>query len=807
MLKNYFKTAFRNLRKNPFYTSINIIGLSVGLATCLLIMLYVMDELSYDGYNAKAERIFRVNNEIQFGGNHFDMAVAPAQMGTTIVQEIPQVEQYTRFRYFGSFLVRKDKMNLRESSIEWADSTIFQVFTLPLIGGDPATALREPNSLVISEKIARKYFNRTDVVGKTLVINDTSNYTITGVMRDIPEQSHFNYDILVAASGNPDSRDDNWLSENWNTYILLKKGVDSKKIVPALDQLLIRHSEPLIKSLLKQDITEFKKNSGSLSCSLTPILDIHLHSNKLGELQGNGSIQYVYIFSAITLFILLIACINFMNLSTARSSNRAREVGVRKVLGSLRRNLISQFLVESLLISFIALLLSFGLVWAMLPFFNELAGKTMHINGLFHPGMLLTIGSLIILVGLLAGSYPAFFLSGFQPIDVLKGKLAKGFKGSWLRNSLVVFQFAISIILIVGTIVIYKQLKYIRNKDIGYNKDQVLIIKNVEALNTGANAFKEELMKVSGAEGNTMTNFMPVFGWRNNDVYFTSPALDQKTAMSVQKWGIDIDYLPTLDIKLLQGRNFSKEFLSDSGAIIINEAAAKFLATKELLNKKLYEIDDIKSGSLKERHIIGIVKNFNFSSLRDVITPLIMLLQPQRGSIALRIHANKIDQVLSQIKNKWQAMAPSQPFEYAFLDEEFNSQYGSEQKTGKLFISFAILAILIASLGLFGLVTYAAEQRTKEIGIRKVLGATVGYITRMLSKEFLKLVLVASAIAFPIGWWMMHKWLQDFAYRTDINWWIFATAGLIAALIALLTVSFQAVKAAMQNPIKSLRSE
>jgi putative ABC transport system permease protein len=807
MLKNYLKTAWRNLRRNSFYTSLNIIGLSVGLATCMLIILYVFDELSYDGYNVKADRIYRVNNEVKFGGNHFDLAITPAQMGITMVQEIPEVEHYTRFQDYGNFLVKKDNRNIRENHVGWTDSTVFDVFTLPMIAGDPRTALVASHSIVITEKIAKKYFGQIDVVGKNLIINDTINYKVTGVIKDIPTQSHFTFDFLLPLSENPGSRDDNWLSENWNTYILLKPGTDTRKVVPKLDEMLLRHTEVILQNVLHQGIKEFNANGGKLGVSLTPLKDIHLRSNKVGELQGNGNIQYVYIFSAVTILILLIACVNFMNLSTARSSNRAKEVGVRKVLGSLKSNLVTQFLTESMLISFIALIISFLLAWLLLPYFNQIAGKEIHLISLFQPLMLIAALVLMVVVGLLAGSYPAFFLSAFQPIDVLKGKLAKGFKGSWLRNALVVFQFFISIVLIISTIIIYKQLTYIRNKDIGFTRNQVLMIRNTDVLGTNATAFKDGLLKISGISNATMTGYLPVNGFRNNDAFFTSPALEQKTAMSMQQWRVDENYLPTFDIKLLEGRNFSKDFPSDSSAIIINEAAAKFLNTKDLINKKLYEIDGAQTGKTEESHIIGVFKNFNFSSLRDVVTPLALKLRLQMSSIAIRTNSANINSVIEQIRSNWQKTVPGQPFDFAFMDEEFNSLYRTEQQTGRLFVSFAVLAILIASLGLFGLVTFAAEQRTKEIGIRKVLGASIGYLTRMLSKDFMKLVLIAAVIAFPLAWWMMNKWLQDFAYRTNINWWIFLLAGAIAAFIALFTVSFQAIKAAMQNPVKSLRSE
>ncbi len=807
MLRNYFKTALRNLSRNKFYTLINVVGLAIGLATCFLIILYVLDELSYDKYNVNAKRIYRVNNEVKFGGNYFDLAVSPALLGSTMVRDFPEVKQYTRIRWYGSFLVKKGNENIQEGRVGFADSTLFDVFTLPVIEGDPKTALAEPHSLVITEKIAKKYFNTTDVVGKSMLINDTGNYKVTAVIQNIPTQSHFNFDIFVPMRENSGSNDDNWLSENWNTYILLRKDADAKKLESQLNSFMEKYSAPLLQSVTHQSMDEFKKDGGYIRASFTPLLDIHLHSNKVAEIDGNGSSQYVYIFSAIALLILLIACVNFMNLSTARSSNRAKEVGVRKVLGSLKKNLIQQFLTESVLISLIALAFAILISWLLLPYFNQLAGKNIHLSSLFQPTMILSLFALMLIVGLLAGSYPAFYLSSFQPIAVLKGKLSAGFKRSWLRNALVVFQFVISIVLIFGTVVIYNQLNYIHKKDIGFNRNRVLTINHTDALGNQAVTFRNELLQISGVQNATMSGFLPVNYNRSNNAYFTSPALDPRTGMSMQSWTVDENYISTLGIKVLQGRNFSSQFATDSTAIIINEAAANFLATKDLLNKKLYTLNDIQAKTLLEYHIIGIMKNFNFSSLRDVVTPLAFFLGKDNGNISVRIGSTDIPNVVAQIKNKWKAIAPSQPFDYSFMDEDFNRWYTTEQRTGQIFITFAVLAIVIACLGLFGLITYAAEQRVREIGIRKVLGASVNNIARMLSIDFLKLVLISSVIAFPIAWWAMHKWLEDFAYRVSISWWIFFVSGVMALLIAVMTVGFQAIKAGVANPVKSLRTE
>ena len=807
MFKNYFKTAFRSLTKNKFYTSINIIGLAVGLATCLLIFLYVLDELSYDKYNVNANRIYRVNNEIKFNGNHLDLAQGPALMGSTMVREMPQVEQYTRMSWYGSFLVKKGNENIQEQRVGYADSSLFDVFTLPVIAGNAKTALRDYHSLVITETIAKKYFNSTDVVGKTMLINDTGNYKITAVIKDIPKQSHFHFDFFVPMMENRGSNEDNWLSENYTTYILLKKNADVKQVAAQLNAFMDKHVAPQLKSMVNVSLDDFKKGGGYIKADLTPLTAIHLHSNKTAELEANGNAEYVYIFSGIALMILLIACVNFMNLSTARSSNRAKEVGVRKVLGSLKRNLIQQFLTESFLISFIALVLAIIIATVCLPYFNQLAGKSISSVTLFQPSMLLSLVALMLVVGLLAGSYPAFFLSSFQPIDVLKGKLATGFKRSWLRNALVVFQFVISIVLIFGTVVIYNQLNYIHKKDIGFNRNQIITINHTNALGEQAISFKNELLQLSGVQDATMSGYLPVNYNRNSNTYFTSPTLDPSTAINIQAWTVDENYVPTLELKILQGRNFSQQFPTDSTGIIINEAAVKFLAAKNLLNKKFYTLKDPQTKALTDYHIIGVIKNFNFSSLRDVVTPLALFLGKDNGGISVRINSADIPNVVAQIKSKWKAMAPSQPFDYSFMDDDFNKLYTTEQRTGQIFITFAVLAILIACLGLFGLVTYAAEQRVREIGVRKVLGASVSNIAGMLSKDFLKLVIISAIIAFPLAWWAMNKWLQSFAYRINISVWVFVIAGVLALLIALITVSFQAIKAALANPVKSLRTE
>ncbi|HXR82822.1 MAG TPA: ABC transporter permease [Hanamia sp.] len=807
MFKNYLKIAIRNLWKNKGFSAINIIGLASGLAICLLILFYVNNELGYDHYNTKADRIYRVDADLQFGGNHFVLASTPDPLGAALKESFPQVEQYVRLRDHGGIMVKKGNQNIEEDKVIYADSTLFSVFTLPMIQGDPSTALVQPNSVVLTESTAKKYFNSTDVVGKTLIIGDTGNYKITGVIKDVPVQSHFHYDFFISMYGQLSPYEINqWTSNNFNTYVVLKKGANANYLSGQLNDFVMKHVAPLFVSM---NLTpeKFRQQGDYLHYNLFPLKKIHLYSNRTGELEANGNIEYVYIFSLIAFFILLIACVNFMNLSTARSANRAKEVGVRKVLGSMRNNLVMQFLSESVLISFISLALALLFASLLLPYFNQLSGKELTLNLFLSPWLLPAALLLMIVVGLIAGSYPAFYLSSFKPVEVLKGKLAKGFKSSWLRSSLVVFQFCISLILIIGTLVIYVQLNYIRNKDIGFNRSRVLIIKNTNVLGDQAKVFENEVKKISGVENATMTGYLPTAGWRSDSPLFPDATADTKNAVSTQIWRVDENYIPTLGMKMIEGRNFSPDFPTDFSAIIINEAAAKLFAIKDPLNKPLYYMNNFPKKELTQYHIIGIVKNFNFNTLRDEVTPLCLLLSQQNGSIAFRIHSADVKNLVGMIENKYKNIAANQPFSYSFMDDDFNKIYFNEERMGRISITFSVLAILIASLGLLGLITFAAEQRTKEIGIRKVLGANSGNIISMLSKDFLKLVLIAALVAIPIASWVMNWWLRGFAYRIHISWWIFAFAALLATFIALATIFYQAIKAALANPVKSLRSE
>jgi putative ABC transport system permease protein len=810
MFKNYLKVAFRSLWKNKAFSAINIIGLSAGLAVCLLIVLYVVDELSYDKYTENADRIYRVDADISFNGTQFSAATTPAPLAPALLKDFPQIEQAVRLRNYGDIMIKKDNQNIQNHNAVFADSTFFQVFKLPMISGNPLTALNEPNSIVIDETTAKKYFNSTDVVGKSLYVDNSVSCKITAVIKDIPRQSHFHFSFIrpMHDTYHDDQRD--WLSNNYLSYILVKPGVTIKTLQKNIDATINNYLLKQMEQVLHTSAKDAAKGGNHFIYPATALTDIHLHSNKSYELEVNGNITYVYIFSVIAIFILLIACVNFMNLSTARSANRAKEVGIRKVAGSLRSDLIIQFLTESVLLSFLSLVLALLISALLLPLFNQLAGKEMHVWTFFSSWMMPVLIGLVIVVGCIAGSYPAFYLSSFQPVQVLKGTIAKGFKSSWLRSSLVVFQFFISITLIIGTIVIYNQLNYIRSKEIGYNRDQVLVINNTYVLDNKIKSFREEMLKISGVQSASIAGSMPTETSFNQNGWFRDPTLDAKQVTIMTDFYVDQNYIPTLGMSMASGRNFSPDFPTDSTAVIINETAAKLLGFKNPMNEILYRPSGYAANgnfTSKAFHIIGVVKDFNFSSMHDKVGPLIIERNENWGKVAMRINTKNIPALINQVESKWNTMAVGQPFSYSFLDADFNKIYNAEQRTGTLFITFAVFAIFIACLGLFGLVTYAAEQRTKEIGIRKVLGANIGGIVTMISKDFMKLVLVAFIIAFPVAWWAMNKWLQSFAYRINISWWVFVLAGLLTIVIALLTVSFQAIKAAIANPVKSLRTE
>ncbi|WP_375444090.1 ABC transporter permease [uncultured Fibrella sp.] len=812
MLTNYIKIAWRSLNNQRGFTFINIVGLALGIACCLLISLYVLDELSYDRFNEKADRIYRVNSDIKFGGNDMHYAVAPDPMGPTLKANYPQVEAYTRLHYRGNWLVKRagSTANTRENDIIFADSTLFDVFTLPLVAGaDPGKALAIPNSVVISESAARRYFGAGNAVGQTLIFNNKDAYTVTAVMRDMPTNSHFRTDFFLAMR-NDDYPWGQWFSVNHHTYIVLKPGTDATAFARNFDQVIETYAGPQIHQILGSSLDQFRKAGNSLRFWLLPLTDIHLRSKQTIELAPNGDIQYVYIFSAVALFILLIACINFMNLATARSAKRAKEVGVRKVLGSERSQLIGQFMAESILTAVLALLLALTLVALIMPLFNSITAKALTINSLLTPSRLFAILLLPVGVGLLAGSYPALFLSSFRPISVLKGAVISrgtGLKAVSLRSGLVVFQFMMSVLLIVGTLVVYRQLHFIQTTKVGFDRERVLTIQDVYGLGKQAEAFKQDVLRLPGVTTGTLSSYLPTPSNRDDTSFFPEGKTDLSKGMSMQIWGVDYDYMATLGMSLTKGRNFSRSFGTDSTGIILNEAAVKILGVKNPIGMHISRFNDSENKTRKTYTVIGVIKNFHFESLRRNIGALSLVLSPQSGAVSFRISQANVPALLRQIEAKWKQFAPGQPFNYSFLQDSFDQMYRAEQRVGTVILLFSVLAILIACLGLFGLAAFMAEQRTKEIGVRKVLGASTHSIVGLLSKDFLKLVLIAIVIASPLAWYAMTSWLADFAYKVDIEWWVFALAGALAVGIALLTISFQSVKAALMNPVTSLRSE
>lgn len=816
MLRNYFTIAFRNLKKQSFYSLINILGLAIGIASCLIIVLFVVNELSYDRYHVDADRIYRVNCEIKFGANHLNLAVAPAPMADALRRDYPEIEHSARFWNGGSVLVKRVDQNIKETEVVYADSSIFSVFTIPFLQGNAAQVLRDPNTMVISQRAAEKYFPGENPIGQTLIIENKDNYKITGVYENIPTNSHFHFDMMLALVSTDYNKDQNWLSNNFSTYIKLRKGSNYKDLEAKFPKMIDTYAGPQARLALGDDFTmeKFRASGNKLEWTLMPLTDIHLHSDLTAELGVNSDITYVYLFGAVALFILGIACINFMNLSTARSANRAKEVGMRKVMGSLRSHLVRQFLTESILLALFSLFIGVLIAWLALPVFNDLADKDLNLplgNSLFW--MIAFASS--IFIGILAGVYPSLFLSAFKPVNVLKGNLALGMKSGAVRSALVVFQFSISIVLIIGTIAVNYQLSYIQNKKIGFNKDQVIVIKDAYGLGNQLQSFKEEVLKDSRIASGTISGFLPVSGTsRNDNTYWpfgSQPTQDNM--VSLQCWRVDYDYVKTLGMKIKLGRDFSKEFRSDSSAVIVNEAALNLFGYKaDPLGKKISTFkgdtkNDIIPGITDDFSVVGVVEDFHFESLKQNITPVALFLSKSTGLISFRFEAKDTKEVITSIEKTWKSIAPDMPFSYSFLDQDFGKMYSSEQRLGKIFVVFAGLAIVIAGLGLFALTSFTAEQRTKEIGIRKVLGASVSSIVVLLSKEFGKLILISFIIAAPLAWWCVDWWLKSYTYKTEIGVMVYLLAGVSAFLIAWLTIGYQSIKAATNDPVRSLRSE
>jgi putative ABC transport system permease protein len=803
MFKNYFKIAFRNLKRFKAYSLINVFGLAIGIASCIIILLFVTDELSYDKFNIKAEQIYRVHTKGKLLGNELNMAVSPAPLGETMVNDFPEVIKSSRMVYNANMLIRYKVNVFNETRFFWTDSTLFEIFTIPFLQGDPKTALNQPHTVVLTETLAKKYFGKEDPMDKIMNMEDGTAYTVKGIVKDCPANSHFHYDMFASlTSWGGSERNTYWVSNNFYTYILLKQGASASGLQKKLPEFAKKYAGPQLQQLLGITYDEAANRGYVYEFNMQPLLDIHLNSHLDYEIEPNSDVRYVYIFSIIAVFILLIACINFMNLTTARSSTRSKEVGIRKVLGSNRTKLINQFLTESILLAFFAVLIAIVLVEIFLPAFSHLSDKDLQTsyfdNFLAVPALIITI----LIVGFLAGSYPAFFLSSFQPVKVLKGKTNESNR-NWLRSGLVVFQFAITIVLFVCTFIVANQMKFIQEKKLGFDKEHVLVIQRAWALEDQTQAFKDELLQNSNIVSSSNTDNLPgrIFG---QTVFKPEDApLSQQYPLAIMS--TDYDFSKTLRLELLTGRFFSRESTTDSTAIILNESAVKFMELTDPIGKRIVLADDNQG---RFYTIVGVLKDFHYESLHQRIRPLAIFLNSgQTAYLPVRVNPGNISKTISFIESQWKKFVPGKPFEFFFLDEDFNRLYQSEQKTGLIFTTFSVLAILIACLGLFGLTAFTVERRIKEIGIRKVLGASISTIVFLISKEFLKWVLISNLIAWPVAYYFMNNWLENFAYRTNITLWAFIFSGIIALIIALLTVSSQTIKAATANPVRSLRYE
>ncbi|OWW26404.1 cell division protein FtsX [Zobellia sp. OII3] len=811
MFKTYLKIAWRSLKKQAFFTSLNIFGLAIGMAGALLISLYIYEELSYDKMFPDAERIYRVNNDIKFGGDERQFAVTPAPMAEALKSDFSEIEVVTRFRTRGSALVRKanDLANVKEEHTTYVDPSFFEMFGVTLLAGDVGAALKDPNTLVLTRTAAEKHFPIDNAVGQNMVLNNEENYTIVGVIEDFPQNSFLRgYTVFEAMAGYEDAVVGNWGSNNYQTFIKLLPTVNADQIQEQLRGFLGKYVIPGVQQFMP-GITEeqFKAAGNHLIYSTIPLTDIHLNSHRVAEMSANNDIQSIYILSFIAVFLLVLASVNFMNLSTAHSLKRAKEVGVRKTLGSNKRDLVRQFLVESGLVSFLALVLALVLARVALPFFNTLADKNISIPFQNPVFWLILLASGIVL-GLFSGSYPAFFMSRFMPATVLKGSGERSVRGGEIRNSLVVFQFAISVFLIVSTLVVYQQLKYIQGKDLGFSKDQVLIVNDVYTAGDKVSSLKEQVKQLSFVENVTLSSYFPTPSSRSDTTFLPdSGETSVESSINMQTWDVDYDYVSTMDFELVAGRDFDRSYGNDSTAIILNETATRImnLSPQEALGKRY--TPDFDSDTPTYYTVVGVLKDFHIASLKEDIDAVSLHLGGEAYAMAVKIKPGDFTNAIAQIEGIWNTIVPGEPFDYYFMEDAFNDIYASEQRLGDIFIIFTVLSLLIACLGLFGLAAFNAQKRTKEIGIRKVLGASVGQVAYGLTVDFLKLVGLAILVALPLGWYAMNRWLEDFSYRIDIPWWVFGLAAFLAVLISVITVSYQSIRAAVANPVTSLRTE
>jgi putative ABC transport system permease protein len=807
MLKNYIKIALRNFLKHKGFSFINIFGLAIGVACCVLIVLYVLDEVSYDRYHEKADQIYRVGIRGFVNNSLFHGVVTCAPMAQTLVDEFPEVTSATRLQSPGFPVFRYEDKVFSEERVFWVDQAFFDVFTVPFIKGNPKTALDQPNTIVLTRSMALKYFGDEDPIGKNLNADNRRDYLVTGVVKDVPRNSHFHYDFLASLITYEDSRSPIWVSNNYYTYVVLQEGTSSEAFEAKLDELVKKYVGPQIEKALSITLEQFFASGGKWDYFIQPLTGIHLHSHLDYELEPNGDIAYVYIFSIIAIGILLVACINFVNLATARAANRAREVGIRKTVGSNRGQLIQQFLSETTIMSFFAVLLALLAIQVLLPLFNIITGKELAVPYIQNVLTIPLLLGLVLFIGILAGTYPAFFLASFDPVLVLKTKMSGRSKKSNIRNVLVVFQFTVSIVLIVGTIIVSRQLRYIQNRKLGFNKEQVVIVKKTDDIGNQIPAFRQELLKNPKVLNATNTNNL-IGNEFGNSAYKLAGTTGEETHL-LWTYRTDPYFVETYQIEMADGRYYKEDRQADKQSAVINEAAVKDLGLTDPVGKQIVAIGPTPDRSLTFT-IIGVMKNFHFKSLHHQINPLIVHLYGPEGRgryVSVRIHSENIRETMTFIENTWRKFASNQAFEYEFFDDHFARIYQAEERTGQIFFSFSLLAIIIASLGLFGLAAFVAEQRTKEIGIRKVLGATESGIVFLLSRQFAKWVVLSNLFAWPIAYYFMQKWLQRFAYQTSISAWYFLFAFIVVLFVALLTVCYQTVKAARCNPVELLRYE
>jgi len=802
MIKNYLRVALRNIKKHKGFFLINVVGLSIGIVCSVLILLFVVNELSYDKFHENADRIYRIAVEASIGDTKINQTYSSSETFRKLLEDFPEIEMGVKFLNLGRTPITLDENTFYESRIYAVDSTFFEIFSFPLIQGDPKTVLAEPNTMVISRDTAEKYFGHTDVIGNVLIAaggsEDEMNFKITGVSENVPDNSHFHYDLLVSSASFPTYiNNTGWSSNNFITYLLLHEGTSQAWFDEKLKDFTRKY-------MGGERFDAWVAQGNYWEYFLQPITEIHLNSDLNHEFEANGNKTYVYMFFVISVVILLIACVNFMNLSTAKSSLRAKEVGMRKVVGSGRLRLVGQFLGESVLLSYISLALGMMAVWLLLPVFSNLIGRQLEIHYFDNFIVIPSLLALGLFVGVVSGSYPAFVLSSFKPLAVFKGSSGEKKSGAWMRNALVIFQFTISIFLIIGTLAVYQQLKLFQNIKLGFEKEQVLVVRNPGSLGDNVVPFKEALRGNSQVINVSGSNTLP--GRSFSNIGFGAEGVEENFTLNLCV--CDYDFLDTLKLEMASGRFFSRDFGTDSHAAVINEKAAELLGWDDPIGKKINNWSTNRGNFT----VIGVIKDYHYESLHQTIRPQALFLSGgyytnNQSYISIHLNTENIAETRKFVEKTWNNFAPNMPFEYSFLDQDYDNLYINERQTRKLFTVFSMLAIFIACLGLLGLSSFIADQKRKEIGIRKVLGATAARIVATLNKSFIKWVLIANLLAWPAAWFVMNKWLQSFAYRIDLSWWMFVLAAGLALLIALIIVSFQTIKAALRNPVDSLRYE